>query len=435
MNRKGFTLVELLAVIAILAILVIVALPNVLSMYRDAKKNTFTNELKNIYRTAETQWMSDSMFDSSEKEYAKCSDNCPNNLKLSGGNKINYYVKLDESGKITEYYAENGTYQYSYKGPGLSIENIEQVSEIDENNKITISCSGATDSVQQGCRLVNGSINQAGSEVVCGTEHFYVIRVVNNNVRLLAAKNITLSTTNPVQTDTYTPTYFSSSPYWYDSANDDFKSAYGPTGDPNNIHYVYDSNSNLYKYVQKYADVIAGFGVNNISAELIRKADINSASTVNRKDGVKRTLNILGPTVYNQIKTQIFNSLGESGVQNAISTYNLSNVWDYNKLTSDDKIVYVGLVYSLLEDNGLSSASESTKIAAIASTINDMNTTNYNWLPEWMYDGIHYYSGECRQNSCAYPWKESWDEAASYADTEFYGIRPVIIVPTSEIQY
>ena len=31
-NRKGFTLVELLAVIAILALLVIIALPNILKM-------------------------------------------------------------------------------------------------------------------------------------------------------------------------------------------------------------------------------------------------------------------------------------------------------------------------------------------------------------------------------------------------------------------
>ena len=37
-SSKGFTLVELLAVIAILAILVILAIPNVMSMYIDAKK-------------------------------------------------------------------------------------------------------------------------------------------------------------------------------------------------------------------------------------------------------------------------------------------------------------------------------------------------------------------------------------------------------------
>ena len=45
MKKKGFTLVELLAVIAILAILVIIALPNVLGMFQRAKKNTFTTEV------------------------------------------------------------------------------------------------------------------------------------------------------------------------------------------------------------------------------------------------------------------------------------------------------------------------------------------------------------------------------------------------------
>ena len=41
MKNKGFTLVELLAVIAILAILVIIAIPNVLKMFNDSKKNAF----------------------------------------------------------------------------------------------------------------------------------------------------------------------------------------------------------------------------------------------------------------------------------------------------------------------------------------------------------------------------------------------------------
>ena len=46
MKNKGFTLVELLAVIAILAILVIIALPNVLKMFNDSKKNAFIVQAK-----------------------------------------------------------------------------------------------------------------------------------------------------------------------------------------------------------------------------------------------------------------------------------------------------------------------------------------------------------------------------------------------------
>ena len=48
MSKKGFTLVELLAVIAILAILVIIALPNILKMFNNAKKDIFLTEAKNI---------------------------------------------------------------------------------------------------------------------------------------------------------------------------------------------------------------------------------------------------------------------------------------------------------------------------------------------------------------------------------------------------
>ncbi len=53
MNKKVFTLVELLAVIAILAILVIIALPNVMKLFNDAKEKAFTTELKEIYKVAQ----------------------------------------------------------------------------------------------------------------------------------------------------------------------------------------------------------------------------------------------------------------------------------------------------------------------------------------------------------------------------------------------
>ena len=39
MKKRGFTLVELLAVIAILAILVLISLPNVVGMFNNAKKS------------------------------------------------------------------------------------------------------------------------------------------------------------------------------------------------------------------------------------------------------------------------------------------------------------------------------------------------------------------------------------------------------------
>ena len=69
MKKKGFTLVELLAVIAILAILVIIALPNVLSMFNSAKKSTFKTEVQSIFKQAQTDFINDSINNSGPKWY------------------------------------------------------------------------------------------------------------------------------------------------------------------------------------------------------------------------------------------------------------------------------------------------------------------------------------------------------------------------------
>ena len=61
MKKKGFTLVELLAVIAILAILVIVAMPNVLGMFNQAKSSTFVTEVQKYMDTAKTDFMTQAL--------------------------------------------------------------------------------------------------------------------------------------------------------------------------------------------------------------------------------------------------------------------------------------------------------------------------------------------------------------------------------------
>ena len=61
MNKKGFTLVELLAVIAILALLVIIALPNVIKMFNRTKKELFLTEVKTIYKEVSKKYISENM--------------------------------------------------------------------------------------------------------------------------------------------------------------------------------------------------------------------------------------------------------------------------------------------------------------------------------------------------------------------------------------
>ena len=146
MKRKGFTLVELLAVIAILAILVIIALPNVMGMFNTAKENSFKTEVKEIYKTAQQQWIQDSMYNTGEQEYSRCSDCSGKSLNLSGRSELNYYIKLNKAGDVIEYYATDGTFQYSYSNSStpLKIEGIDsaqKIADLNSSQVVTIKSS------------------------------------------------------------------------------------------------------------------------------------------------------------------------------------------------------------------------------------------------------------------------------------------------------
>ena len=115
MKNKGFTLVELLAVIAILAIFVIIALPNVLKMFNQAKKDTFLTEAKTIYKEISKKYISETM--RGNKISIISNDN--NKLELES-NDLKYKVKLKNDGSIKKFEVSNGNYCISGKFNNLS---------------------------------------------------------------------------------------------------------------------------------------------------------------------------------------------------------------------------------------------------------------------------------------------------------------------------
>ena len=112
MNKKGFTLVELLAVIAILAILVIIALPNVLKMYNTSKKNIFLVEAKEVYGEVSKKYISENL-KGNKLSYVNSEDNTK--LEMTG-NELKYCIQVDGKGKITAMKIGNNNYYLFYDG-------------------------------------------------------------------------------------------------------------------------------------------------------------------------------------------------------------------------------------------------------------------------------------------------------------------------------
>ena len=124
MKNKGFTLVELLAVIAILALLVIIALPNVLKMFNQAKKDTFLTEAKTIYKEISKKYISETM--RGNKISIISNDN--NKLELES-NDLKYKVKLNNDGSIKKFEVSNGNYCISGKFNNLSDLTTDKITE------------------------------------------------------------------------------------------------------------------------------------------------------------------------------------------------------------------------------------------------------------------------------------------------------------------
>ena len=136
-NKKGFTLVELLAVIAILAILVIIALPNVLNMFNNAKKQIFLTEAQTVASTSEKKFLSNSISGGTkESVYCKSKTDEKNPLEMTGAKKY-YYVELGNDGKTKKLIIWDDQKYIKYVSDGskdVSNLTVDEVVERDNSN-------------------------------------------------------------------------------------------------------------------------------------------------------------------------------------------------------------------------------------------------------------------------------------------------------------
>ena len=98
-NRKGFTLVELLAVIVILAIIMIIAIPSVLGTLETARQKTFVEYVTRVMEAGQNQYLT----------------------QVSAGTLNTLSGECSSATETTKQCVGNGVYFYSVKyGLGLS---------------------------------------------------------------------------------------------------------------------------------------------------------------------------------------------------------------------------------------------------------------------------------------------------------------------------
>ena len=331
MKKKGFTLVELLAVIAILAVLVIIALPNVLKLFRNAKENTFTSEVQNLVRSAEDKYLTSSLSSGNNT----CFDSKTNPLDMSGRNNINYLIKLTNKGKVIEVKVIDDSYQ-------LLIDNEDGINKADIGNKYQVEARNKTTDILD----CNNSFLVQGEEGTGEESAPYKIQYIDDLVEL--SKNVESGQTFEGRTFVL-------------SRNIDFK---------NKDSYKDGENSELYTKVTTGTGFTPiGVGDNYFKGNFDGKNHRIDNLYIKNTDGTGLSLGLFG-----KIEDSTISNLTVSGsIENGTKTANagmISNVYGTSKvinctneinITSECKEWALGGIVATFESSGKDLIIENSK--------------------------------------------------------------------------
>ena len=319
-KSKAFTLIELLAVIIILGILMIIAIPSVTSYISESRKSAYIDTAKNLVSGARTLVNTGrlGMYDTSATYYIpeKCITT-EGETKSPYGEFVQAYIGVTFDGSGYKYYwisVDSSRQGIKDITPQEKLENKLIESDLDpieiQQKVFSTGIDGRTKVLvlQENCKewdlkTENGTTNNdvivypdgkdketvdIGEIVKIGDEEFYVMKHDGNDLILLTRYNLNVGS-NAKGTPTglqdpdvrgyvsngpmYGDLDFSNTEYWQGKVGSDYPGTYCSSNvytQGTNCAYVYDSNSNLYQYVENYKSYLVSLGATIKEARLMR---------------------------------------------------------------------------------------------------------------------------------------------------------------------
>lgn len=179
MKKKGFTLVELLAVIIILGLLAVLIIPKVLTSLNEAESKSHLTSAKNLVKTAELKSANNQLTGNNDLIMVDYTNDINvDSIEYNGSKPTAGQIKVTNSGRV-EMAVKIGDncYKKSYNSDDITTE---------EYNISTCKVSkGFVPKKQQQIGQLS-----VGDEVEIGTEDFYVIESNSTTTKLLAKYNL-----------------------------------------------------------------------------------------------------------------------------------------------------------------------------------------------------------------------------------------------------
>jgi len=139
-DKKGFTLVEIIAVIALIGVIMLLVTPNIIKIFTNAKKDIFKDETLSLYNNAYSTYIFRSSQGDHTKRFCVGKDTALNKMDIEDTDRLYYDITVNSYGEVISLKVSDDKFGINLSNNnGIKKKNIK-VNEI--TDAFDINCNG-----------------------------------------------------------------------------------------------------------------------------------------------------------------------------------------------------------------------------------------------------------------------------------------------------
>lgn len=152
-NKRGFTLVEIIAVIALIGVIMLLVTPSIVRIFTNAKKDIFKDETLSLYNNAYSTYIFRSSQGDHTKRFCVGKDTALNKMDVEDTDRLYYDITVNSYGEVISLKVSDDKFGIDLSNSsGIKKKNIKTDAVTDA---FDINCNGGNPPMSLTCIITN----------------------------------------------------------------------------------------------------------------------------------------------------------------------------------------------------------------------------------------------------------------------------------------